>query len=1833
MSSNEVKRRSYTSHLSTAMNKLQAEITSKVLDESKIKSLLEQVETKFARVQDIVDTLQAEMEDDVLEADIEKMDTLENQVIEIKVTAETILEKMKAKAEPSPAQPPQSPAQPPLPIQVQLPIQPAVKLPDIKLLEFNGEEEQFPSFIDQFTAIIDNNPQLTDVEKFGYLRGAAKVDIIQYFPMTEENYKPALARLKQEYGDNDMIAKKHLNALLDLSKRKKPTNNKELQELYTFIECKLACLEALKQPIDKNNEMLITLIYRQMPKPLKQNIAKLDKSHTTVENVLKLIREYITTCKHMQNREASSEDSDCDTDINFQNTEKYKSHQFRNQYQYKYSDGTKETAPPTSSATSLPVVSQRYNRPCAFCEGSHSAIQCHNITDINQRKEIAKNANRCFNCLFVGHRQSECRSTGRCRKCNRKHHTSLCSNQTQVRGNDTQINQNFQGMTTATSLEANSSVLLQMAETELRKPLGVKIIKANIFFDLGSQFSYILKDVKEELELDVIRKDILEQNTFGRTEAETVTSDVVKVQILKNGFSKDITIHTSDYICGELPSFRISKRKLQELKKINLAHPNCIKEGSHKISLLIGADLYWELVGVESITTSYGMRANKSKLGWLLSGTTDSTHSFRTSIHLNIISNVSTQALNSMKLDEISPPAEWLTENFNQEQYTNHKSLFETRSEETSYPIPKKITRNNQVSILYNSATNINTFIDSSDNALDGIEEADDWDLFKIQNAIQKEDFSLQWFWNTEHVGITPEEKEPSTLEKFEHSLKYNKKSKRYQVSLPVKPNLLQMLPDNYCVSSLRLQSVLGKLNKPGNEELLSCYNETIMDQLRNGVIESVPTASKSCVIHYLPHHCIIRKDKPTTAVRIVYDGSAKAHKSAISLNKCLHAGPSLVNNLVAVLLRFRMFKIGVVADIRKAFLQISLTEEDRDLTRFLWRKEGKLENPIEVYRFCRVPFGLTSSPFLLNAVIIHHLNEYKEKYPTTVNNLLNSTYVDDVCTGAQTKEEAVKLIEETNHIMKEASLELTKWISNSPILKNSNVDPSEQSKETTIKLLGIIWDTASDEFYYNMNSIIATMEKLKPTKRTVLKVVAKLYDPNGFLSPFVITGKIIFQRITIENSKWDDELSSDIKSEWTNWCKELYLVEKLKLPRCVNIVPTDCIELIGFCDASLNAYAALVYIRCCKDNLVKTHLLMARSRVAPIKTLTIPRLELLGAVLLARLMSTIKETLSEWTIRKTTFYSDSSNVLFWISGTNKWNSYISKRIEEIHKLSSKQEWLHCPGYENPADLATRGISMSSLLKSKEWFQGPEWMSQPEMNYVRTTCSPAPSDECFAEEKLVSHVNLLVQEKCIENLIPIDKYSSLRKMCRITAYLLIFIVIYLKREVKPMLEYIAKAESIWIKNEQRKFFHKELNNLQCKSKKPAPTLIRQLDLFIDDTGIIRCTGRYKYSTLPYQRKYPILLPKDSVFTKLLIEDRHKRMNHSGLKTTLTEIREEFYIPRGKRLIKYILNRCITCRKITAKPFKPPPTPPLPLVRLSECPPFTNTGVDFAGPLYVKERGASISHKSYIALFTCASTRALSLELVPDLTSHSFKNSMIRFISTRGRPQIMISDNAKTFQKSAEDLQCLITRSPACELIEQNRITWLFYLEKSPWWGGFIERMVSTVKSNLRKVLQRSFLSYDEMITLLKQIEAVINSRPITTIYDDDVEQPLTPSHLLIGKRATQLPEVSPSFYDTEGRSTYRESLITNFMKRWKKEYLQELQDYHISTRKIEEPERIPKIGEVVLMKEDTPRATWNLARITNIFISRDKRIRSVEIQKANGNIARRPPQLLVPLEM
>ena len=632
MPNKTLRRSAYITHLTGAINKLDQALQQEPIEEILIDSLIEQVTQKFSKVEVCSNELQNEMDDTALEADIEKIDDLENQVIDVKVKARAVIDKLHK--ENSGQKTPDNAT----PVYLQHPPQIAAKLPDAKLKEFHGVEEEFPSFIDNFTALVHNNPYLPDVEKFSYLRGIVKVDVINHFPLTAEFYQVALDKLKKVYGDTTLIVTKHLNSLLDMNKRKKPTNNKELEEFYHFLETKITCLETLNRPITQDNEMLITLIYRQVPRKLKQKIANLSQSHTTVMAVLDIIKKYLRTSKHMSYREESSDESDADDGevYDYKDSNKLKSHTQMHKPKYKrdnYEHDSDESYTPVSGAAALPVVSQR-SKSCIYCQGNHSPIYCQNVTDITQRREIVRRSNRCYNCLIVGHRQTECRNSGRCRGCHGKHHTSLCNQRQQPththqqggavggqnaeRGN-TQINQ---GLTTAIAWEGKGPVLLQMATAELRKPHGVKSISVNIFLDLGSQLSYCTNKIKKDLNLDVKANDVLDVNTFGTNDSNVLPADVVTLQIDKDGFTKEINVHTTDVICADLPSFNISKRRLQEIGQIKLAHPPSKYNGSHKISLLIGADLYWEFVGVEMITTSYGLRASSSKLGWLLSGRT-----------------------------------------------------------------------------------------------------------------------------------------------------------------------------------------------------------------------------------------------------------------------------------------------------------------------------------------------------------------------------------------------------------------------------------------------------------------------------------------------------------------------------------------------------------------------------------------------------------------------------------------------------------------------------------------------------------------------------------------------------------------------------------------------------------------------------------------------------------------------------------------------------------------------------------------------------------------------------------------------------------------------------------------------------------------------------------------------------------------------------------------------------------------------------------------------------------------------------------------------------------
>ena len=335
-------------------------------------------------------------------------------------------------------------------------------------------------------------------------------------------------------------------------------------------------------------------------------------------------------------------------------------------------------------------------------------------------------------------------------------------------------------------------------------------------------------------------------------------------------------------------------------------------------------------------------------------------------------------------------------------------------------------------------------------------------------------------------------------------------------------------------------------------------------------------------------------------------------------------------------------------------------------------------------------------------------------------------------------------------------------------------------------------------------------------------------------------------------------------------------------------------------------------------------------------------------------------------------------------------------------------------------------------------------------------------------------------------------------------------------------------------------------------------------------------------------------------------------------------------------MKYVLNRCAICKKMEGRSFGRPPAASLPEFRVSTAPPFSKTGVDFAGPLFVKGKDKQMK-KVYIALFTCCVTRAVHLELVEDLSTETFKLCLRRFIARRGVPTLMVSDNAKTFKGIDKELRTLYGHPLVREELDNRRIQWRFNLERAPWWGGFFERMVGSVKRCLRKVLGNARLSFDELLTVLSEVEATLNSRPLTYDYDNPGEEVLTPAHLIYGRRLTSLPE-SPEVEDDIGcnrRYRYVTERLQHFWKRWRREYLTNLRESHDCNAKKVVKE--PKVGDVVIVYEDgVKRNSWKMAVIEDLIQGKDNQVRGAKVRvTTKGKVVRlnRPVQMLYPLEV
>ena len=566
--------------------------------------------------------------------------------------------------------------------------------------------------------------------------------------------------------------------------------------------------------------------------------------------------------------------------------------------------------------------------------------------------------------------------------------------------------------------------------------------------------------------------------------------------------------------------------------------------------------------------------------------------------------------------------------------------------------------------------------------------------------------------------------------------------------------------------------------------------------------------------------------------------------------------------------------------------------------------------------------------------------------------------------------------------------------------------------------------------------------------------------------------------------------------------------------------------------------------------------------------------------------------------------------------------------------------WRHCSGHSNPADLPSRGSSLCDVQTRSLWLQGPDWL-KGDLEPDKCISGTMP-EECQQELKMKITQNLLVVEASnLSEILDCEEYSSFRRLLRVTANVLLFIE-RLKRKVKGERndEGSLQLESLLV---QAELYWLRVSQVSLPQHKQFVQWKQQFGLFSDPDGLWRCGGRLENADISDTAKSPILLNVAHYITRLIVTHAHESLMHSGVKDTLTQLRSRFWIVKGRQFVRKTLHKCMICRRFTGKSYCCPAPPPLPECRVKEAFAFSSIGVDFAGPLYVKN-----PEKAWICLYTCCATRAVHLDILTDLNTDSFVRSFRRFVARRGFPNRVISDNGKTFKGADKAIQAMLRHSMVKKFLSDLNIKWQFNVERAPWWGGLFERLIRSMKQCLRRVIGRARLSLDELSTAVVEVEGILNSRPLTYVSTEELEEPLTPSHLLVGHRIFNMPQ--PNYSGDEDnendvpatgltqRFKYLNTVLTHFWNRWRKEYLSELREGHRYSRKNGGNKIKIAVGDVVLVHDqDLPRTLWRLAVVERLIEGTDGEIRAAEIRVKSGKQAsslfRRSVQHLYPLEL
>lgn len=1439
---------------------------------------------------------------------------------------------------------------------------------------------------------------------------------------------------------------------------------------------------------------------------------------------------------------------------------------------------------------------------CSLCQESHSTMACE--LTLERKLEVVRRERLCMGCLRRGHEGRDCKSERVCNYCREKHHSAICARHTPRQQMQKQTRAQAAHVHTVKALATQISNRTQIKQELLSK---VYTKTASILIEGADGWKPAMCLVDDGANISLVHAKFAEQNRLPNKGSIDIAMQVV-------GHTHPEKAHTVRQVRlkGIYPGAPVIE--INALESASIAPLGKLEHTEFATQL-------WEQ-GYHLADQRFLTGDNEAREIQLIIGARDIWEVCKTG---QIISNNGLRAMESA--------LGWL--------------LLGQDKSSTAHP--------QAATVLQVRA--------------EAVDEDEPTAQAEVEEPTAQGNFELKLFWLMEHFGAL--DKEPDEDKILEDLLKLAKRSQsgRFSTGLPWNSAKSALKP-KYGPALAQLRSLLRRLDR---EPKLKADYFAEMQKLIDADFVGLADPNFKGTHVFLPHHCVIRKDKSTTQTRLVFNGSF----GELSLNDCVEAGPNLNPDLLDVMLRFRTEPIVWMADVEKAFLMIELDPEDAQALRFLWTKDATGEEVV-VLHWKRLPFGLKCSPFLLRAVFKLLLEEWFEDYPEIVEILLKQMYVDDFLGYAPTLMKAITTIWVTISIFSSAGFKMRKWITNHPELRKfleelgiagGTTGMISVNVDGTAKALGTGWDTVSDSFFFRPESTIELVKKEEhPTKRTIAKLSAKTYDPLGIIAPIILQFKIIYQELWKLKIDWDKPAPEKLMLDWKAKIEDLAALSNLKIPRTAKFAHIDGVtrkwELHVFCDASMAAYGSVAYIRETRDGFSPVLQLASKTRVAPVNqgNLTLPRIELLAMVIGSQLAVKITAAINhiEWTAH---LWTDSRIALDWVKKPpEQWKPFIRNRVEVIRSRFPPSLWRHCPGSENPADLASRGAKATKLVGSKLWWSGPEWLAKSRAEWPQETSKLSDEEQQLVKlekrAKVVIEALALAEREDAPLLALMERTSKYSRLLNATAWLFRFVCHAMKGSiVATAIERVhgipttcltstevETAEILLIQAVQKSVFPDVYNAFATGDRvKDLDDRLKPLRPVWDRAReIILVKGRIGPAMEELGIQPPILLPANHRFTDVLIDSLHRTHKHMGPQSTLLHLRSRFWVIRARQRVKAILKKCVVCQKANGRPFKQAAAD-LPIERSKPAKPFEVIGVDHAGPLQYIEGEASTGdyteHQAYLTLFTCAVTRAIHIEVTLDLSTQTFLNAFRRMRARRGDVKHVFSDNGGAFEGASALLKQLQSDPALANWLSTNKINWRFSASLAPWWGGFWERMVRTTKDLLRKGLGKSQLNLDQLVTAVAEVESIVNSRPLTYVPSDQNEvYVLTPTQLITGRQPNDANGHSLS--PEEVAKSPKNALVewdqlrlrtTNaWWRAWTVEYLQDLKKFHVDGK----PHKEPKLDQAVLIQDNNKkRLFWNLGIITSLRPGRDGKVRAVTLRLATGNTVKRDVRTLVPLEV